>query len=131
MLVKKVVILSCCGLLLSACALGQLAKEVLLLPVGIADTVAGTKMKASLNSKFNAALSENSEKQVGNKVCREITTENNRSVTVTAQVEAMNGYVMQLRILGTEGQTVYLNEMMLYAGTTLWDGYSEWYSCQF
>jgi len=61
----------------------------------------------------------------------EITTENNRSVTVTAEVEEMNGYAMQLRILGTEGQTVYLNEMMLYVGTTLWDGYSEWYSCQF
>jgi len=129
MLVKKIVILSCCVLLLSACALGQLAKEVALLPVGVADTVAGTKMKASLNSEFNTVLSENSEKQLGNKVCREITTENNRSVTVTAQVEEMSGYTMQLRVLGTESQTVYLNEMMLYAGLTLWAGYGEWYNC--
>jgi len=126
---KKVVLLGCVSLLLSACAVGQLAKEVVLLPVGITDTLVGTKMKASLNDEFNATLSENSEKQLGSKVCKEITTENNRSVTVTAEVEEMNGYAMQLRILGTEGQTVYLNEMMLYAGTTLWSGYSEWYNC--
>jgi len=126
---KKVVLLGCVSLLLSACAVGQLAKEVVLLPVGITDTLVGTKMKASLNDEFNATLSENSEKQLGSKVCKEITTENNRSVTVTAEVEEMNGYAMQLRILGTEGQTVYLNEMMLYAGTTLWGGYSEWYNC--
>jgi len=128
-LAKKIVILSCVSVALSACAVGQLAKEVVLLPVGITDTLVGSKMKASLNSEFNTALSENSEKQVGNKVCREMTTESNRSVTVTAQVEEMNGYAMQLRILGTEGQTVAITGMVLYVGTTLWGGYSEWYNC--
>jgi len=128
-LAKKIVILSCVSVALSACAVGQLAKEVVLLPVGITDTLVGSKMKASLNSEFNTVLSENSEKQVGNKVCREMTTESNRSVTVTAQVEEMNGYAMQLRILGTEGQTVAITGMVLYVGTTLWGGYSEWYNC--
>jgi len=126
---KKIVVLSCFSFFLSACALGQLAKEVVLLPVGVTDTLVGTKMKASLNSEFNTALSENSEKQVGNRVCREMTTDRNRSVTVTAEVEEMNGYAMQLRILGTEGQTVAITGMVLYVGTTLWGGYSEWYNC--
>jgi len=129
MFVKKIVMLSCFSLLLSACAVGQLAKEVVLLPVGITDTIVGTRMKASLNSEFNTALSESSEKQVGNRVCREMTTESNRSVTVTAEVEEMNGYAMQLRILGTEGQTVAITGMVLYIGTTLWGGYGEWYNC--
>lgn len=127
--VKKIAMLSFFSFFLSACALGQLAKEVVLLPVGITDTVVGTKMKASLNSEFNTVLSENSEKKVGNTVCREMTTERNRSVTVTAQVEEMSSYAMQLRIIGTEGQTVAINEMTLYVGTTLWGGYSEWYNC--